>query len=590
MLKKFFTFFNLKHSIFARLFIILLAIFSFAFFVFTALWYSGTSKLTYGSYTSHISDIINRSNEQFEDELRNITTLVTTLSNSELTLSNCRNDFKGDSFESYSSYLGELSTMYAASIIGISVMNTNGNYISVGSSYIPKNYTETPWYKQIMDARGSCCYTLKDNYRQSPSQKYLTVGCAIIDKSSVVGVAMADINPSVYVRAFGINSLNAAMRTIIFDNNNELFFTNDITLNDEAFRLIMENSSPNGPGTKISKVTIGDTTYLLSSEKSSYTGWTNTSFFDKNIIDSEYRRVLSYTLFVVILILMIAVAVAMLISYVFSKKIHKLTTEIDNVNLDDIDTCEYNFKTESSDEIGIISSKISEMIQKISGQFTEIQTLTEQKRLSDIHVLKSQVNPHFLYNALNSIDMLAKIHNDKPISNLTCSLINLLHYSISTDNILVTIEDEMNYIKNYIEIMQTKFLDEINVIYDIEPTLEKCKTLRMILQPIVENCIKHAFDNKAGKQIFIKAAHTDSNVTLTVTDNGKGISPELTEQLLNGSLSGEHFGLTNVNKRIKLTFGEEYGLDILSIPGVQTSVIIKIPYIESEDWTNTSKG
>ena len=373
------------------------------------------------------------------------------------------------------------------------------------------------------------------------------------------------------------------MRTIIFTDNEDVIFSNDSSLSDDTISKLFEGSRSQKYSSTLSEVSIDKKTYLFSYQKNTYTGWTNVTFFDKDIIDAEYRKVIIYTMLFIVLTLAVTAVIAAVISYAFSKKLHRLTNEIDSVNLEDINDCTYNFETGSSDEIGIISENISNMIEKISGQFNEIRELTEQKRLSDIYMLKSQINPHFLYNALNSIESLARLHNDKPIRELTCSLIDLLHYSINTDNQLVDIAEELNYIRNYIEVMQNKFLDRINVVYDIEPGLESCKTQRMILQPIVENCIKHAFNGVVNKRIFIKAAVVGNDVNITVTDNGNGAPPELTEQLKNNSIPGGHYGLINVNKRIQLAFGEDYGLSILPIPGVQTSVIIKVPYINTQE-------
>lgn len=581
MLKNFFTVFNFKHSIFARLFIILLVVFTVAFAVSTSLWYTNTSNLIYTSYTYHLSDIINRSNNKFEEDLYSITRLVQNIATSESTVS----AYSGSSLkasDNYRTYLNEFFDLYQKSLDGIFVSDNKGKAIFLGTVYTSPDYMQSDWYNNILDGRGECRYiTSQSPY--SPSQKQLVVGCAVMSDREAIGVVFVKVSQSVYISSFDANAINGSMRTIIFTDDKEVIFSNDSSLSNDTVSKLFEGSRSQKYHNTLSEISIDKKAYLFSYQKNTYTGWTNVTFFDKNIIDAEYRKVILYTMLFIIMTLVIATVIAAFISYAFSKKLHKLTKEIDSVNLEDINDCTYNFETGSSDEIGIISENISNMIEKISGQFSEIRELTEQKRLSDIYMLKSQINPHFLYNALNSIESLARLHNDNPIRELTCSLINLLHYSISTDNQLVDIADELNYIRDYIEVMQSKFLDKIHVVYDIEPGLETCKTQRMILQPIVENCIKHAFNGVVNKRIFIKAAVVGNDVCITVTDNGNGAPPELAEQLKNNSIPGRHYGLINVNKRIKLAFGEDYGLNILPIPGVQTSVIIKVPYINSQE-------
>lgn len=581
MLKNFSTIFNFKHSIFARLFIILLVVFTVAFVISTSLWYTNTSNLIYTSYTYHLSDIINRSNNKFEEDLYTITRLVQSIATSESTVSAYSgSDLNGS--DSYRTYLNEFLNLYTKTLDGILVTDNTGKTISAGKAYASADYMQSSWYKDILDGRGTCRYIISES-PYSTSQKQLTVGCAVMSDRDVIGIVLVNVSNSVYISSFGANAINGSMRTIIFTDNEDVIFSNDSSLSDDTISKLFEGSRSQKYSSTLSEVSIDKKTYLFSYQKNTYTGWTNVTFFDKDIIDAEYRKVIIYTMLFIVLTLAVTAVIAAVISYAFSKKLHRLTSEIDSVNLEYINDCTYNFETGSSDEIGIISENISNMIEKISGQFNEIRELTEQKRLSDIYMLKSQINPHFLYNALNSIESLARLHNDKPIRELTCSLIDLLHYSINTDNQLVDIAEELNYIRNYIEVMQNKFLDRINVVYDIEPGLESCKTQRMILQPIVENCIKHAFNGVVNKRIFIKAAVVGNDVNITVTDNGNGAPPELTEQLKNNSIPGGHYGLINVNKRIQLAFGEDYGLSILPIPGVQTSVIIKVPYINTQE-------
>lgn len=581
MLKKFMSVFNFKNSIFARLFVVLLLVFTVAFAFSTLLWYTNTENLIYTSYTSHLYDLINRSNDKFEDDLRTLTKLAETLSKSEVTLSSFNDEILRPGKYRLNSYLNE--QYFIHSIKGIAVTDNYGNVTSAGSSYVNSDYTNTAWYKDILDAKGKCCYISGKLFYYDSQTTRLIIGCAITTEGIPIGSVLLDLSNSLYSTSFGITSLNGAMRTIIYDNERNVLFTNDSTLTRETIDKFI-NSSPNQRlSNQLSEISIQNKKYLFSTQKISYTGWTSLMFFDKDIIDAEYTRVINYTMFFIIMALLIATFVAIFTSYVLSKKIHKLTDDIDNVNLEDIANSQKKFDTNSKDEIGIISAKIAEMVEKISGQFDEITYLTEQKRQSDMYMLKSQVNPHFLYNALNSIESLASLHNDKPISELTCSLISLLHYSVSTDDSLVTIGEELNYVKNYLRVMQRKFLDKINVIYDIEPGIELCKTQRMILQPIVENCIKHAFDDVADKRIFIKAAACDGEINITVTDNGIGAPTELMQQIETNSIPNGHLGLINVNRRIKLSFGEKYGLNILTIPGMQTSVIIKVPYIKDNE-------
>lgn len=576
MFKNFFAVFDFKHSVIARMFVILLVIFFVAFAVSTLIWYTNTKSLITSSYTSHLSDNIKQSNDKFENALLNTTALVQNLSKSANTLSVFDKDGKLTDTDEYRIYLNEILSLFDTSITGVSVTDMYGSNISVGSAYVQPNYNTSDLFYEIVNARGTSCYQLnKSTYTRS---NCMTVGAAVMRGTNVVGTVIADIDNSIYISAFGTNS-GAVMRTFIFMDDNDIVFSNDSTLGDEALSALMDASNEKGYANSLRQISVGNSTYLFSTQKNMFTGWTAVTFFDKNVIDAEYTRTITYILLSVMAMLAVAVLIAIFISYGQSKRIHALTSKISGIGLDNITVPPDSFDDGHKDELSLISAKIFEMTEKISKQFNEIRYLTEQKRLSDINVLKSQINPHFLYNALNSIESIAKMHNDKTVSEIASSLINLLHYSINTEDTLVCIDDELNYIKNYTEIMQTKYLDKISITYDTEPGLGSCKTQRMILQPIVENCIKHAFKNSIDKQIFIKTSLSGKDINISVTDNGIGAPPELRRRLKENSIPDGHYGLSNVNKRIKLTFGEEYGLDILSISGIQTTVIIKIPYI-----------
>ena len=161
MLKNFSTIFNFKHSIFARLFIILLVVFTVAFVISTSLWYTNTSNLIYTSYTYHLSDIINRSNNKFEEDLYTITRLVQSIATSESTVSAYSgSDLNGS--DSYRTYLNEFLNLYAKTLDGILVTDNTGKTISAGKAYASADYMQSSWYKDILDGRGTCRYIISE--------------------------------------------------------------------------------------------------------------------------------------------------------------------------------------------------------------------------------------------------------------------------------------------------------------------------------------------------------------------------------------------------------------------------------------------
>lgn len=576
----FFMLFNPKKSLFARLFLLLMAVFTLALLIITAIWNTNINKLIYKNTLSHITDIIKTSNNTFEDELKNISVCTQTIASVDTTVELCKNGIDNSITTQFSNYISGYYDIYSSNIYGIAALDTQGSCFSTGLPYIPDNYTETEWFKEIISKKGKCCFILRDIYGQKTPSNYLTVGCAVMNGITPVGVILIDVRTSLFIKAFGMSRIGGATRTLVIDNEKNIIFCNDIVLKDSELDLIMQKALDEDLFNKIREIQFGSDTYMLTAQKSSYTGWTNITFFKKHLIDEEYKTALRYTVFCICIVLLLTLIIASVISVSLSKKINRLVKEIESIDLGNLEDHIHSLETNSQDEIGIISSKVSVMSKTILSQFTEIQTLAEQKRISDIKVLKSQINPHFLYNTLNVIENLANMNGNTAISNITKSLIDLLHYSVNDGSALVPIENEIDYIRNYLEIMQIKFLGGIKVAYDVEPDLTKCLTLKMILQPVVENCIKHALTGAENEYILIKVCRPDDDIEIKIIDNGKGIPPEKLGTLLDPeSHNAGHLGLSNVNQRIKLSFGDKYGLSIFSVPKVQTAVIIKIPFI-----------
>lgn len=216
---------------------------------------------------------------------------------------------------------------------------------------------------------------------------------------------------------------------------------------------------------------------------------------------------------------------------------------------------------------------------------------------AEIGALQSQINPHFLYNTLDSIRGQALIDGSEVIADMTEALSILFRYSISREGSLVTMQDELRCVEKYIMIQQFRFNHMLFYQKDIDPSLLSCMIPRLSLQPIVENAIFHGLEMQSGRgTITLRLYRTQNYMVVCVSDNGVGISAEKvvelnerirshTEDTADSRSGGRHSGiaLTNVDRRIWLTFGENYGVHLFSTPGVGTDVEILLPLITSPD-------
>jgi two-component system sensor histidine kinase YesM len=301
-------------------------------------------------------------------------------------------------------------------------------------------------------------------------------------------------------------------------------------------------------------------------------------------------------------LVMVAIALALMIMpllYVSNnilRPLKKLMRLMGEVTLGEKKNLSKRVEVDGYAEMIIMASRFNEMLEEIENLTDRLldskRVLYETeliKRRAELSFLQSQINPHFLYNTLESIKGLAADEGSSRIFELTRALSLFFRYSIKGPD-MVSLEKELNIIKNYIFIHQIRFGKRLQVEYDISKDCLECLVPRMILQPIVENAIKHGVEPLERTGLLkIKGCRDEANLLLFVEDNGTGISPiklaEINHSIEHGQLAAdgldEHsesgIGLTNVHDRIRIKFGIAYGIGVTSKLGVGTTVVLTIP-------------
>jgi two-component system sensor histidine kinase YesM len=239
---------------------------------------------------------------------------------------------------------------------------------------------------------------------------------------------------------------------------------------------------------------------------------------------------------------------------------------------------------DAKDEVGEVASSYNEMINELNLHIENIKEKEKQKALVEFRALQAQINPHFIANTLNSVAWMARMQKAENIENVVTSLNQLLNASMGKGNDIISIGEELQNLKSYISIQNIKYLKSLDVNFDMDEDIMECKLLRFLMQPLVENAIIHGLAPKQGQgSIYIKGYRDHNDIVLMVTDNGVGMNEDEIKELLIGkqeskdSFSG--IGLKNVNERIKLTYGNDYGLLIKSQKGMFTTIELKLPVI-----------
>lgn len=323
--------------------------------------------------------------------------------------------------------------------------------------------------------------------------------------------------------------------------------------------------------------------YLLNSTYSELSGWHIVSMASSEELEAELNYLTDITIFLIILVLGIIILLTLYLSNSLSTPIRKLQALTHRASDNDLSV---NIDIDGEDEIAELGKSFNKMIQRINKLLEE--NVREQKLLRKLELesLDNQIKPHFIYNTLDLIIGLLENKDFDRATHMVEALGKFFRLSLSHGNEMVLIRNEIKHVKNYLFIQQFRHGDEYEYIIDIEDHSMMDKHIpRLILQPIVENSIYHGImplDNRKGL-IIIKGYAEDKSFYFKVVDNGIGIEAEKIKeinQILKGEIEIEakkkYFGLRNVNQRLKLMYGGESGVEVKSIPGQKTEVIIRI--------------
>lgn len=312
----------------------------------------------------------------------------------------------------------------------------------------------------------------------------------------------------------------------------------------------------------------------------SYTGWKLIGVIPAAAFTQDMFQTGLFIAFYVVLMAMVLMVINRMISLRISRPIQNLNTSV----------IEYEAGKKpqiyvgGSTEIRHLSQSIQHSYEQIDQLMKEIIKEHNERRKSELDVLQSQINPHFLYNTLESITwMIEGEENDKAVFMIT-QLAKLFRISLSKGKTIISLQDELQHAKSYMNIQKQRYKEAIDVSFEIDSALNNCCIVKLVLQPILENSLNYALQglDDNGK-INVCGKLLDGVMQISITDNGIGIAPEEVAVLFTNQpeahKKGSGVGLVNVNKRIQLIFGKEYGLQVKSKLDEGTTIIMRLPAI-----------
>ena len=312
-----------------------------------------------------------------------------------------------------------------------------------------------------------------------------------------------------------------------------------------------------------------------------YTGWKLVGVTPSAALGIDGIKFRFFVLFVADLFLFLLAMINAFISDKISNPIKRLdgsVREIESGNLD------VEIVPSGSYEVEHLGKSIKNMLGRIKVLMSDLVAEHNAKRKSEFDTLQSQINPHFLYNTLDIIVWMIENENSDKAVNIVTALAKFFRISLSKGKNIITVKDEVEHVRNYLMIQNMRFKNRFEYSIDVDEKVLSYSSLKLMLQPLVENAIYHGMEFMDGDgEIDVKVFKEDDSLYFTITDNGLGMSEDMVETLLNKdfvpSKKGSGIGVKNVNERIKLYFGSEYGLKVESEPDEGTKITIHLPAV-----------
>lgn len=319
---------------------------------------------------------------------------------------------------------------------------------------------------------------------------------------------------------------------------------------------------------------IGKNKVLLMSMQSEVTGWQSIILIPYKQISGQHGKMLSMNAVVLLLLSLTALLLCRILAERFLRNIELLTDAVEGIGKDNL---QLNVVITSGDEAEVLYHRFEDMVDRIKEQIIDIRMHEKEKRVLALRALQAQINPHFLYNSLNTIKWMGQMQGAEAVVDAVDALSSIMQVNMSKKTYM-TFQEELDYLNKYICMKEFQKAARIKFVCKIEEELRQYYILKMLIQPIVENSLKHGgvMEDKDG-YISISIYADGGDVVIDVEDNGRGLSEEESRDILARLQKGDGIGLFNIQKRIQLYYGEEYGVSITGEKGIFTCVSLRIP-------------
>lgn len=490
--------------------------------------------------------------------------------------------------DSYATYFS-VEDVFVCSYNG-SVYGSDKNKLSLTAEY---DFTRTDWFEDMKQSGAKVSilsqYDSSSYISTGEPQKLFSIVKKIYNYKSgkEIGCLIIHMNSDILGNVLQSVNSNEYQQCLIIDNNKKIIYHPDSDYIGTQYR-----------EARVSELLTVQNGYMESLSEKGYlvfstspvTGWSVVCVVDNEYIMDSINRLRLFLILTALFCVILSVYFASYISRTISDPVARLQRKMHQVGEGDFDI---RAATGASDEIGQLTMSFDKMVERTKQLIENVYQSEIYQKEAELNALQAQINPHFLYNTLQTIDMMAEEEEADEISDACQALSKIFRYSINRGQEFVHVQDELVHIENYMLIQKLRFGDKLDVRYDIQEDCRELYIVKLLIQPMVENAVVHGMENVLDRCLVTIRVYRDRDCLYAeVEDNGTGIG---TEQLdhLNEKLaqSGEQkmvhevdyvkshrsIGLENTNARIKLYFGQEYGITITSEEGTGTKVRIRLP-------------
>lgn len=489
----------------------------------------------------------------------------------------------------------EMNLLYEANkdnLISIACYTNDGRLVAAAPVATEKenpDITNQKWFINAMDQMENIHFSTPhvQNLFDNTSYRYywvVSLSRAVEltdDGNSTLGMLLVDMNYSSIEQLFQkANTDNSSEYLYLMDSNGEIIYHPKQKL---IYTSLFEENNLEAAGYQDGshQEVFNGEKRLITVKTVSYTGWKIVSVIPMSSFNMGLYGTRMFVIMLVALLILATIILNQLVSASIVKPLQKLNGSIKEWEAGNLSPDIYVGGTVEVEHLGKTLRATVEQLQQL---MQDIVVEQEEKRKSELDALQSQINPHFLYNTLDSIVWMIEGERHEDAVFMITQLASLFRISLSRGNTIISIEDEIKHARNYMNIQKIRYKNIFTVDFRIEEEILPYCTVKLIIQPLLENAIYYGVECMDGDgEIVIRGYRRGEDIYIEVCDNGMGMTQETVDQLLTENnrvrKHGSGVGLINVHNRIKLRFGSPYGLEIESRPDEGTAVRIHLPGI-----------